>query len=87
MTRALAQAERAPGLAPPRAPAAAGAELTERELSILRVLDSEMSLREVSGELFLSLNTVKTHTRNIYLKLGVGSREEAVARARELGLL
>jgi LuxR family maltose regulon positive regulatory protein len=87
MTRALAQAERAPGLAPPRAQVAAGAELTERELSILRVLDSEMSLRDISGELFVSLNTVKTHTRNIYLKLGVGSREEAVARARELALL
>ena len=87
MTRALGQAERAPGLAPPRTPATAGAELSDRELSVLRLLHSEMSLREISSDLFLSLNTIKTHTRNIYLKLGVGSRREAVARARELGLI
>jgi LuxR family maltose regulon positive regulatory protein len=71
----------------PRAPAAAGEELSERELGVLRLLHSELSLREIGAELFLSLNTIKTHTRNIYLKLGAGSREEAVARARELGLL
>jgi LuxR family maltose regulon positive regulatory protein len=50
-------------------------------------LHSELSLREIGAELFVSLNTVKTHTRNIYLKLGAGGREEAVARARELGLM
>jgi len=44
-------------------------------------------LREIGGELFLSLNTIKTHTRNIYLKLGAGGRDEAVALARERGLL
>jgi LuxR family maltose regulon positive regulatory protein len=87
LARALAHAERAPGLAPARAPAAAGEELSERELSVLRLLHSELSLREIGAELFVSLNTVKTHTRNIYLKLDAGGREEAVARARELGLL
>jgi LuxR family transcriptional regulator, maltose regulon positive regulatory protein len=87
LARALAQASRAPGLAPPRAPATAGEELSERELSVLRLLHSELSLREIGAELFLSLNTIKTHTRNIYLKLDAGGRDEAVARARELGLL
>jgi LuxR family maltose regulon positive regulatory protein len=87
LARALSDAERTPGLAPARATAAAGEELSERELGVLRLLHSELSLREIGAELFVSLNTIKTHTRNIYLKLGAGGREEAVARARELGLL
>jgi ATP/maltotriose-dependent transcriptional regulator MalT len=87
LARALAEAERTPGLAPARAPAGAGDELSERELGVLRLLHSELSLREIGAELFVSLNTIKTHTRNIYLKLGAAGREEAVARARELGLL
>jgi ATP/maltotriose-dependent transcriptional regulator MalT len=87
LRRALMQAEHAPGLAAPRAPAAPGQELSERELGVLRLLHSELSLREIGAELFVSLNTVKTHTRNIYLKLNAGGRDEAVARARELGLL
>jgi LuxR family transcriptional regulator, maltose regulon positive regulatory protein len=87
LARALADAERTPGLAPARTPAAAGEELSERELGVLRLLHSELSLREIGAELYLSLNTIKTHTRNIYLKLGAGGRDEAVARARELGLL
>jgi LuxR family maltose regulon positive regulatory protein len=69
------------------APARTGAELTESELRVLRLLPTRLSLREIGGELYLSLNTVKTHARNIYGKLGASSREEAVARARELGLL
>jgi LuxR family transcriptional regulator, maltose regulon positive regulatory protein len=69
-------------------PAAAGAdELSERELTVLRLLSSRLSLREIGNELYVSLNTIKTHTRNIYAKLRVSSREQAVARARELGLL
>jgi LuxR family maltose regulon positive regulatory protein len=87
LARALREAEHAPGLAAPRAPAGRGEELSERELGVLRLLHSELSLRDIGAELFLSLNTIKTHTRNIYLKLGAGSRDEAVARARELGLL
>ena len=54
---------------------------------MLRMLHSELSLREIGGELFLSLNTIKTHTRNIYAKLGASGRDQAVARGRELGLL
>jgi ATP/maltotriose-dependent transcriptional regulator MalT len=87
LARALAEAQRTPGLAPARTPPAVGEELSERELGVLRLLHSELSLREIGAELFVSLNTIKTHTRNIYLKLDAGGREEAVARARELGLL
>jgi LuxR family transcriptional regulator, maltose regulon positive regulatory protein len=67
--------------------AGAGDDLSERERAVLALLPSELSLREIGAELFVSLNTVKSHTRNIYLKLGAGGRDEAVARARELGLL
>jgi LuxR family maltose regulon positive regulatory protein len=67
--------------------AATGEPLSERELSVLALLPSDLSQREIGRELYLSLNTVKTHARNIFRKLGVSSREEAVARARERGLL
>jgi len=62
-------------------------ELSERELAVLRLLSSRLSLREIGNELYVSLNTIKTHTRNLYAKLRVGSRQQAVIRARELGLL
>jgi len=62
-------------------------ELSERELVVLGLLSSHLSLREIGNELYVSLNTIKTHTRNIYAKLRVSSREQAVVRARELGLL
>jgi LuxR family maltose regulon positive regulatory protein len=62
-------------------------ELSERELAVLRLLASELSQREIAGELYVSFNTVKTHTRAIFRKLGVVSRAEAVERARELGLI
>jgi LuxR family maltose regulon positive regulatory protein len=87
LARAVTQAGHAPGLAPTRPSAAAGGELSDRELAVLRMLHSELSLREIGSELFLSLNTIKTHTRNIYLKLGASGRDEAVARGREQGLL
>jgi LuxR family maltose regulon positive regulatory protein len=57
------------------------------ELSVLRLLAGELSQREIGSELFLSVNTVKTHTRALYRKLGATSREAAVARATALGLL
>jgi LuxR family maltose regulon positive regulatory protein len=62
-------------------------ELSERELAVLRLMGSKLSQREIAAELYVSFNTVKTHTRAIFRKLGVASRAEAVARARELGLL
>jgi LuxR family maltose regulon positive regulatory protein len=56
-------------------------ELSDAERRILRLLATDLSLREIGRELYLSTNTVKTHTRSIYRKLGVSSREEAVKTA------
>ncbi|MCB1004042.1 MAG: hypothetical protein KDB35_07620 [Acidimicrobiales bacterium] len=61
--------------------------LTDRETAVLRYLPSTLSQREIAGELYVSLNTVKTHASGLYRKLGVASRGQAVQRARELGLL
>jgi len=61
--------------------------LTDRELTILRLLPSPMSLRELASDLFVTPNTLKTHLRAIYRKLGAESREEAVIRAHERGLM
>lgn len=63
------------------------APLTPTELEILRLLATDLSQRQIGAKLFLSLNTVKTHTRGVYRKLGVSSREDANARAVALGLL
>jgi LuxR family transcriptional regulator, maltose regulon positive regulatory protein len=62
-------------------------ELTDRELAVLRLLSSELTLREIGTELFVSHNTVKTHSRSVYRKLAASNREEAVNRARELNVL
>jgi LuxR family maltose regulon positive regulatory protein len=62
-------------------------ELTERELSVLRYLPSQLSQREIASELYVSLNTVKTHCKAIYRKLGVEGRKPAVQAARDHGLL
>jgi LuxR family maltose regulon positive regulatory protein len=62
-------------------------ELSGREIEVLRLLPSHLSQREIAAELYISFNTIRTHTRVIFRKLGVESRPEAVARARELGLL
>ena len=61
--------------------------LSARELEILRLLDSDLDGPDLARELTVSLNTVRTHTRNIYAKLGVSSRRAAVSRGAELGLL
>ncbi len=62
-------------------------ELTARECDVLRRLAQLMSTEEIAADLFLSVNTVKTHLKNAYRKLGVNRRGEAVRRARERGLL
>jgi LuxR family maltose regulon positive regulatory protein len=62
-------------------------ELTERELVVLRLLPTALSQREIGDELFVSLNTVKTHVRGIYRKLDAATRPQAIERARELHLL
>jgi LuxR family maltose regulon positive regulatory protein len=61
--------------------------LTERELTVLRYLPTLMSNREIAAEMFFSVNTVKTHLKSIYRKLGVSRRRDAVSRARALSLL
>ena len=53
---------------------------------MLRLLRSDLSGPDIARELFVSLNTLRTHTKNIYAKLGVSNRREAVRRAAELGL-
>jgi LuxR family maltose regulon positive regulatory protein len=55
-----------------------GEPLTERETDVLRLLQGPLSLTEIAGELFISPNTVKTHAKAVYRKLGVTSRNEAV---------
>ena len=60
--------------------------LSERELDVLRLLGSDLDGPDIARELIVSLNTVRTHTKSIYTKLGVNSRRAAVRRAKELGL-
>jgi ATP/maltotriose-dependent transcriptional regulator MalT len=61
--------------------------LTERELTILRLLPAPTPQRELASALFVTPNTLKTHLRAIYRKLGAESRGDAVIRARERGLI
>jgi LuxR family maltose regulon positive regulatory protein len=61
--------------------------LSARELDVLRLLGTELDGPDIARELFVSLNTVRTHTKNIYAKLGVNNRRAAVRRGKELGLL
>ena len=61
--------------------------LTGREIEVLHLLAAGLSNREVAERLYVSEGTVKTHTHNLYQKLGVQSRTQAIARANELNLL
>ena len=54
---------------------------------MLRLLDSDLSVTTIAKNLYLSPNTVRSHTRALYRKLGVNTRADAVARAETLGLL
>jgi LuxR family transcriptional regulator, maltose regulon positive regulatory protein len=63
------------------------APLTERELIVLRLLATALTQQEIARELYVSVNTVRSQIQGIYRKVGTASRQEAVARARELGLL
>jgi LuxR family maltose regulon positive regulatory protein len=67
--------------------APASASLSDRELQVLRLLDGELNGPEIARRLFVSHNTVRTHTKHIFTKLDVTSRRAAVLRARERGLL
>jgi LuxR family maltose regulon positive regulatory protein len=61
--------------------------LSERELQVLRLLGSELSGPQIARELFVSNNTLRTHTKHIFTKLDVTNRRAAVRRAREEGLI
>src|SRR5512139_1111644 len=63
----------------------ANTELSERELEILKLLATGLSNKEIASQLFLSVNTVKVHLRNIFGKLGVQSRTEATVIAIQRG--
>jgi len=61
--------------------------LSARELEVLALLDTELDGPEIAAQLFVSINTLRTHTKNIYTKLDVNNRRAAVRRGRELGLI
>jgi LuxR family maltose regulon positive regulatory protein len=61
--------------------------LSDREIEVLQHIAEGLTNQEIASHLYLSLNTIKVHTRNIYSKLGVKSRTQAVARAQELGII
>jgi LuxR family maltose regulon positive regulatory protein len=60
--------------------------LSERELEVLKLLRSELSGPEIAEQLIVSLNTLRTHTKSIFNKLGVNNRRAAVRRAEELDI-
>jgi LuxR family maltose regulon positive regulatory protein len=61
--------------------------LSQRELEILRLLQTELSVPEIAGELVIAVSTVRTHTKSIFSKLNVNNRRAAVKRAAELNLI
>jgi ATP/maltotriose-dependent transcriptional regulator MalT len=61
--------------------------LTDRERAVLRALTGAATQREIGADLYLSINTVKGYTKSLYRKLGVATRQDAVQRARKLGLI
>jgi LuxR family transcriptional regulator, maltose regulon positive regulatory protein len=72
---------------PPAGPPPPLEPLSDSEIRVLRYLPTNLSGPEIAGELYVSLNTVRTHMRHLYAKLGTHRRADTVARARVLGLL
>jgi LuxR family maltose regulon positive regulatory protein len=62
-------------------------DLSARELDTLKLIAEDLSNQEIADKLFISLNTVKTHVKNIYLKLEADNRTKAIAKAKELGII
>jgi LuxR family maltose regulon positive regulatory protein len=85
--RLLAAAQRQAAPTPAPAPRASDDEFSEREREVLRLLATELSGPEIAGHLFVSVNTLRTHTKHIFSKLDVNTRRAAIRRAAELGLL
>jgi len=82
----LALLERVVPLPEPAARAALVEPLTDREVVVLRYMTSRLTTSEIASELYISVNTVRTHTKAVYRKLGVASRQDAVAEAHRLGI-
>ena len=61
--------------------------LSEREIEVLRLIASGLSNQEIAERLFISINTVRTHTSSVFRKLDVNRRTQAILRAGELGLI
>ena len=61
--------------------------LSDRELDVLRLLATDLDGPDIARQLFVSVNTMRTHTKGIYAKLGVNNRRAAIRRAEELNLL
>jgi LuxR family transcriptional regulator, maltose regulon positive regulatory protein len=76
-----------PGTSSMAPPAALVEPLSERELEVLRLLAAGMSNPEIAEHLYIAVSTVRSHCKNIYGKLGVGRRWDAVQRGNELGLI
>ena len=72
---------------PPGMPQPPLAPLSQSEIRVLRYLPTKLSMPEIANELSISHNTVRTHMRHMYAKLGTHRRADTVARARDLGLL
>jgi LuxR family maltose regulon positive regulatory protein len=84
----LARVERRLRLAPNRSTSTPYEEdLSDRELAVLRLLATDLTQREIGEALHVSFNTIKTHVKNVFRKLDVTTRPEAISRARELRLL
>jgi LuxR family maltose regulon positive regulatory protein len=81
-----AEAPSAENLKPSR-PSDPSPTLTDRELDVLRYLPTRLSTIEIAGQLGISPNTVKTHLKNIYQKLGARSRNEAIVNAAQLQVI
>ena len=86
MERALDLAARS-STSPPAAPRPPLEPLRDSEIRVLRYLPTNLTAPEIASELYVSRNTVKTHMRNLYTKLGTHRQAEAVERVRALGLL
>jgi LuxR family maltose regulon positive regulatory protein len=84
---ALDSAQPAPAIGPDQAPPLPAEPLSDREREVLRHISEMLSTAEVASEMYISVNTVKTHLRAIYRKLAAAHRGEAVRRARQLELI
>jgi DNA-binding CsgD family transcriptional regulator len=80
-------AELSPAVEGPEPSSSVANELSARELEVLRYLPTMLTAGEIAAELYVSVNTIKAHTRSIYRKLGASRRQVAVVRAYQSGIL